>query len=172
MTRPAEKSKNVLIAGVGNVLRGDDGFGPYVIKILSSKSVPENVELRDFGSAALSIAIELGDYDYVIFVDAVKRRGEPGTLYVLDLDTSSLESAEIERAVELSLHELDLSKILALASSIGALPRAVTIIGCEPKTLDVGLGLSEEVLRAAERAAELCLEKVREKLGGGVFSEE
>ena len=61
--------KKVLVAGVGNRLMGDDGFGPRVIDVLSNYSIPDHVELRDVGTAGITIATDLSDYDEIIFLD-------------------------------------------------------------------------------------------------------
>ena len=65
------KGKRILVAGIGNRLMGDDGFGPRVIDILESMELPENVEVRDIGTAGITIATDLSDYDFVIFLDTM-----------------------------------------------------------------------------------------------------
>ena len=73
--------KKILIAGVGNRLMSDDGFGPKVIDLLSSTALPENVDARDIGTAGVTIATDLSEYDLVIFVDSMNTEGEPGQLH-------------------------------------------------------------------------------------------
>jgi hydrogenase maturation protease len=75
----------VLIAGIGNVFFGDDGFGSVVARALAGASLPEGVVVRDFGIRGLDLAYELtSGYDAAILVDAAGRGGEPGELFVLE----------------------------------------------------------------------------------------
>lgn len=80
------QSMKVLIAGVGNVLRGDDGFGIRVIETLSNDGgVAEDVDLYEAGIAGIELVQELmNGYDALILVDAVDRGAAPGTVFVLD----------------------------------------------------------------------------------------
>lgn len=78
-------SKRVLIAGVGNIFLGDDGFGVEVVKRLAGREIPEGVEVKDFGIRGMDLAYALGDnYDLVIFVDATPRGEKPGTVYLIE----------------------------------------------------------------------------------------
>lgn len=152
----SEQSR-ILVAGVGNRLMGDDGFGPHVIDLLSERSFPENVELRDIGTAGLTIATDLNEYDVVIFLDSMDMEGEPGRLCRTkiqvgeDLD----DTAELAR---LTLHEVGLEGLLRFSKAIGCLPREVILIGCKPKILEMGIGLSTEVGEAADRAVDMVLD--------------
>jgi hydrogenase maturation protease len=156
-------TKRVLIAGVGNRLMGDDGFGPRVIDLLSLASLPENVEARDIGTAGLTIATDLGEYDLVVFVDSVNVEGEPGRLHksgiVVDEDVGDI--AELSR---FTLHEVGLEGLLKFAKAIGALPPRVILIGCKPKAFGPSLELSQEVEDALHGAAEMALATVDEFL--------
>lgn len=78
-------TKSVLIAGVGNRLMGDDGFGLRVIDFLSSAPLPGNVEVRGVGTVGLAIATDLSDYDLVVFINSVNFEDEPGRLHKLDV---------------------------------------------------------------------------------------
>src|SRR5687767_5363036 len=74
----------VLVAGIGNVFLGDDAFGVVLIGRLRQRAWPEGVHIGDFGIRGIDLAYALQEYDVAILVDAVKRGGEPGTLYVLE----------------------------------------------------------------------------------------
>ncbi|HEX2741816.1 MAG TPA: hydrogenase maturation protease, partial [Rubrobacter sp.] len=75
-------SRRVLVAGIGNIFLGDDGFGVEVVKRLAGRVLPEGVEVVDFGIRGMDLAYALHeDYDLVVFVDATPRGGEPGTVY-------------------------------------------------------------------------------------------
>ena len=79
--------KRILVAGVGNIFRGDDGFGPEVVRRLLQRPIPEGVRAIDFATRGHDLAYAILDgYDGVVFVDVTSRDGQPGTLYTLELD--------------------------------------------------------------------------------------
>ncbi|HEX58642.1 MAG TPA: hydrogenase maturation protease, partial [Methanomicrobia archaeon] len=102
----------VLIAGFGNKFMSDDGFGPRVIEELTKLKLPENVELRDVGLCDVTLAPDLADYDLVIFVDAVKTGGKPGTLYVLEITAGDVETRVGNLTAKLSLHQTGVEEII------------------------------------------------------------
>jgi hydrogenase maturation protease len=139
-----------LVAGFGNVLRGDDGFGVEVIRRLCDGASPlEGAELMEVGTAGIRLAQELlTPYDRVIIVDAMTRGGAPGTIYV-----SEVESVESTGPVD--LHLAIPSRALAVAKALGALPRRVFIVGCEPADVDeLTMVLTPAVRAAVDTAAE------------------
>ena len=156
-------TRNVLIAGVGNRLMGDDGFGPRVVDLLSSAHLPENVEARDIGTAGLTIATDLSEYDLVVFVDSVKIEGEPGQLQKSGIMIEE-EAGNISELSRFTLHEVGLEGLLKFAKAIGALPPKVILIGCKPKALGPTLELSPEVEDALQAAAEMVIDTVEEFL--------
>ena len=162
MTRSKDSStKKVLIAGVGNRLMSDDGFGPRVIDLLSSAPLPENVEARDIGTAGLTIATDLSEYDLVVFLDSVNIDGKPGQMYTSDIvvEEGAEDIAELSR---FTLHEVGLEGLLKFAKAIGTLPPKVILIGCKPKAFGPSLELSPEVEDALHRAAEMALATVKD----------
>ena len=85
----------ILIAGLGNIFEGDDGFGVAVARLLTEAEWPSGVEVHDFGIRGVHLAYQLLDgYDLVVIVDAVSRAGEPGTLYVIDHAAAEPPAAE------------------------------------------------------------------------------
>ncbi|MQA76737.1 MAG: hydrogenase maturation protease, partial [Solirubrobacterales bacterium] len=89
MTRPtaeeARERPRILVAGVGNVFCGDDGFGVAVAEHLAAATLPAGVELSDYGIRGIHLAYQLLDgYDLLVLVDAVQRGGEPGTVYLIE----------------------------------------------------------------------------------------
>ena len=152
----------VLVAGVGNIFRGDDAFGVEVARRLLARPHPEGVRVRDFGTRGHDLAYAILDgYDVLILVDATARGGAPGTLYTLELDP-----AEAMRTAPTGGHGVDLPAALRLVRELGgALPR-VFLVGCEPADLgpeDEGaMGLSGPVQRAVEEAVAVVQELVAE----------
>jgi len=119
----------VLVAGIGNVFLGDDGWGVALAGRLASRAQPHGVEVVDFGIRGMDLAYAMqDDYDAVVFLDATPRGQRPGTLYVIEP-----ELEEIEMTVD--AHGMDPVKVLALARTLGAerLPRTL-VVGCEPQT--------------------------------------
>jgi hydrogenase maturation protease len=163
--------KRVLVAGVGNVFLGDDGFGVEVVRRLAGRELPEGVEVADFGIRGMDLAYALQDtYDVVIFVDAIPRGEEPGTVYLLD--------PEIEEDGEVSLdtHGMDPVKVIKLARALGAKPPRTLVVGCEPQVVvsgedydDMSMELSEPVRAAVAEAAKL-VESLLEEINKEVKS--
>jgi hydrogenase maturation protease len=154
MNRP-----RVLIAGVGNIFLGDDAFGVEVVQRLARGPVPESVRVVDFGIRGLDLAYALLDgYDGVILVDALPRGGPPGTLYVLEPDTSAAaDPGEPGPLVE--AHSLDPVKVLRLVAAMGGRVRRLVVVGCEPAppvgAEEMSMGLSAPVWAAVEEAVGL-----------------
>ncbi|MFQ6126629.1 MAG: hydrogenase maturation protease [Candidatus Heimdallarchaeota archaeon] len=154
----SSKGKKILVAGVGSRLRGDDGFGPRVIDLLSDCSLPENVELWDLGTAGLTVASDLRECDFIIFLDAIEGSGEPGTLYKREITVDDVSEEDVTDLVSLSLHEAGLEGLLKIAKALGTLPPKVILIGCDPKSLEPGFELSKEVAAAVKKAVSLVME--------------
>jgi hydrogenase maturation protease len=155
--------RKILIAGVGNRLMGDDGFGPRVIDLLSKSVFPENVELRDVGTAGITIATDLSDYDAVIFLDSKNMEGKPGKVEKSKLKVIG-DIDDISELAKTTLHEVGLEGLIRFSKSIGTLPSDVILIGCKPKSISVSLDLSPEVEEATIIAANMVkniIEKMR-----------
>jgi len=137
----------VLVAGVGNVLRGDDGFGPAVIERLGT--LPAGAEAIETGIGGVALLQELmAGCDGLVLVDAVDRGAQAGTVFVLE--------PEVGEAVHVpDVHLANPDRVLTLAKALGALPRRVRIVGCQPAGMDdLGAGLSPPVTAAVGVAAE------------------
>jgi hydrogenase maturation protease len=153
----------ILIAGVGNAWMRDDGFGGAVVKALSERSLPSDVAVMDAGTGGLDLAYEvMRGYDALLLLDVSRQGGEPGTLYVMEVEEGSIPGA-IEDGDAINPHAMDPQTMLRFVKSVGAWPGSVTVIACEPAEIeDVGWGLSDEVAAAVERAADLVVETVDE----------
>jgi hydrogenase maturation protease len=147
----------ILVAGVGNIFLGDDGFGVEVAQALSKRQLPETVTVKDFGIRGFDLAYALLDpWDGVIIVDALPRGGAPGTLYVIEPDRSDAGKADINP------HGMDPVRVLNLAASLGAISARILVVGCEPKDfgdeLEGRMGLSSPVQAVVEEACNTLLE--------------
>jgi hydrogenase maturation protease len=152
----------ILVAGVGNIFLGDDGFGVEVALALSKRQLPESVKVKDFGIRGFDLAYALLDpWDAVIIVDALPRGEAPGTLYVVEPDLKALSGgASVETAI--NPHGMDPVRVLNLAASQGTISAQVLVVGCEPQDfgdeLEGRMGLSSLVQAAVEEAAKMVLE--------------
>ncbi|MFO7156842.1 MAG: hydrogenase maturation protease [Pseudomonadota bacterium] len=137
---------SVLVAGVGNVFRGDDGFGPEVVRKLSGRVLPAGTRVEDFGIRGIHLAYELLEpIDLLIVVDAVSRDGKPGTLYLIEAETEG----EIASA---GLHGMDLPSVFAFVRGMGGRVPRTYVVGCQPADLSERMGLSPAVRAAVEPA--------------------
>ena len=138
-------SLKTLIVGIGNLLLGDDGFGPEIIRALEKENLSDNTELRDMGIAGLTTATEIGDYELVIFVDAMELGEKPGSIRMMKLDVEKISPEEALNLSRFSVHELSLETILKFSKAMGTLPEEVYILGCQPESLEIGHILSPRV---------------------------
>jgi hydrogenase maturation protease len=152
----------ILVAGVGNIFLGDDGFGVEVALALSQRQLPESVKVKDFGIRGFDLAYALLDpWDAVIIVDALPRGEAAGTLYVVEPDLAALPGvASADTAI--NPHGMDPVRVLNLAASQGTISAQVLVVGCEPQDfgdeLEGRMGLSAPVQAAVEEAAKMVLE--------------
>lgn len=150
-------ARRVLIAGIGNVFLGDDGFGVEVARRLAGEAqLPPEADVVDAGIAGLHLAFRLVEgYELFIAVDAVTRGEAPGTLYVLEprLDEDDGDGdGDGDRAAMADAHSIDLRAVLAMVRSLGGTLGRVVVVGCEPADLDERMGLSPAVTAAIEPA--------------------
>lgn len=156
----------ILVAGVGNVWLKDDGFGAEVAKRLEGEQLPEGVAVFDFGSGGLDLAYEvMHGYDALVLVDVSRQGGAPGTLYIMEPDEEEID-AGIEEGEMISPHGMDPQTVLRFVKAVGGWPGKVVIVACEPVTVEeMGIGLSDEVAGAVDRAVGVVREQVDELLG-------
>lgn len=167
----------VLVAGIGNVFLGDDGFGVAVVERLAKRNLPNGVSLMDAGIRGFDLTMALlDDYAAAILVDATARGGAPGTLYVLDPDADDavlLDGGAREGdgptnddadgfGADTSLldaHSLEPAKVLAYLRACGKKLGVIRVVGCEPARFgeddESSMGLSAPVSAAVEPAVAL-----------------
>jgi hydrogenase maturation protease len=153
--------RRTLVAGVGNAWLRDDGFGGEVARRLHARELPAGVAVMDAGTGGLDLAYEvMRGYDALVLLDVSQQGGEPGTLYVMEVDEASIDGA-IEDGHTINPHGMDPKTMLRFVKSVGAWPGQVTLIACEPADVEeLGIGLSDEVEAAVERAIDLVVETV------------
>ena len=158
-----ELEKQILVAGVGNAWLQDDAFGAEVARRLGERELPSGVSVMDVGTSGLDLAYEvMRGYSALVIVDVSKQGGEPGTLYVIDVEPDDVP-AEITDGETIDPHSMDPMTMLRFVRAIGGWPGRVQVIACEPAVVeDVGLGLTPAVEAAEERAIALVLAAVDE----------
>ncbi|AXI77251.1 hydrogenase maturation protease [Peterkaempfera bronchialis] len=162
----SDRSDRVLVAGIGNIFLGDDGFGVEAVRRLAGHPLPDGVELVDTGVRGVHLAYRLLEgYRTAVLVDAVQRGGPPGTLHLIEADRPG--SLDPHGAV-VDGHRMTPDAVLALldtlsASTGGHRPHRVLVVGCEPARLDEGIGLSAPVAAAVDEAVRLVLRVLRDE---------
>jgi hydrogenase maturation protease len=158
-----ELVKQILVAGVGNAWLQDDAFGAEVARRLAARELPAGVSVMDVGTSGLDLAYEvMRGYSALVIVDVSRQGGEPGTLYVIDVEPDDVP-AEIADGESIDPHSMDPMTMLRFVRVVGGWPGRVQVIACEPAEVgEPGLGLTPAVEAAVERAVALVLETVAE----------
>lgn len=156
----------VLVAGIGNVFLGDDGFGVEVVRRLAESSLPPGVEVRDFGIRGFDLALALLEgHEQIVLVDAVKRGGKAGTLYLLEAETGSDAAS-----AEFDVHGMVPSRVVRAAREMGDIVGRVLVVACEAEDFgeeDTGrMGLSGSVEAAVDEAVRMIDRLVRQASRG------
>jgi hydrogenase maturation protease len=138
------------IYGIGNILFGDDGVGPAVVRHLASRPLPPGVVLEDLGTPSLDLPTYVAGHDTVIFIDAVVSDASPGTIRVFSRD----EIVAAAPGIRISPHEPSINDALIVLDFAGTAPRDVVLVGVVPETVDGRIGLSPAVAEAVPRVAE------------------
>lgn len=161
---PLARAPKILIAGIGNIFLGDDGFGVEVIRRLSGLSGAATI--RDFGIRGYDLAYALlDDYDVAILIDAVPRGCTPGTLFVIEPDLDAKPPISTPDP-----HAMNPMSVLQLAQSMGPVTCRVLLVGCEPADLggDEGkMELSPAVAGVVDEAARIVETLVQKTIEGG-----
>ena len=159
----------MLIAGIGNIFLGDDGFGPEVAKRLATVGLPGWVRVADYGISGMHLAYDLAEgYDTAVLVDAAPRGDEPGTVTVLDVaQERRQDSGPAEGTLGTSrlfdAHGMQPDVVLGVLDMLGAGgPARILVVGCEPASVDGGMELTEPVAKAVDEAVQVVLNLVAE----------
>ena len=163
---PAIEKPTILVAGIGNIFLGDDGFGVEVIRRLEGRTLPPGVRVTDFGIRGFDLAYALQDgYETTILVDACPHGAAPGTLYVIEPDLKTLNNPDAPKEM-IEAHAMNPVSVLRMAQAMNIEVKNVLLVGCEPETLggeEGHMGLSAAVEAALEDAVKL-VESLIEKL--------
>lgn len=146
----------ILVAGIGNIFLGDDGFGVQVAKRLSTRELPAEVRVIDFGIRGFDLAYALQDgYETTILVDSYEHGMEPGAVSLIEPDLSNLDGPQ-QAVVE--THGMNPLSVLRMAASMNVGIKKVLLVGCEPASFggeEGRMGLSDRVEAAVGEATEM-----------------
>jgi len=149
----------VLVAGIGNIFFGDDGFGSEAARRLAGHQLPDGVSVVDYGIRGMHLAYDLLDgYDALIIVDAMPGNGEPGDLRVLEVGPEDLGSGELDA------HGMEPTAVLSSLDKLGGSLPLTYVVGCQPADIDEGMGLSPPVAEAVDRAIAAVFELFEQQL--------
>jgi hydrogenase maturation protease len=158
--------RGVLIAGIGNIFQSDDAFGVEVADRLSGQTLPPGVRVEDFGIRGVHLAYELLDgYDGLVIVDALPMGEAPGTLAVMVPELEAHDAAPQRESGEtrvVDAHTMSPDVVLATLNRLGGSVEKIFIVGCQPASLQDGMGLTRPVAAAVESAVQLCRQLVSE----------
>jgi hydrogenase maturation protease len=141
---------DIVIAGCGNLLRGDDAAGPILVRKIWELGCPSGVRLVDGGTAGMDVAFQMDGAKHVVIVDACKSDSEPGTVF--EIPGEDVEAPPLEG---MNLHAFRWDNAIAFARWLlkDRYPEKVTVILIEAQQLDHGAPLSDAVSASVERVA-------------------
>ena len=150
-------TERVLVAGVGNIFLGDDGFGVAVASRMAGETFPEGVKVGDFGIRSVHLAYELLDgYDSLVLIDALSRGDRPGTLTVLEPELDDHPLGEAAGLGAMDAHTMHPEAVLNMLSALGGHLRRVVVVGCEPALVEEYLGLRHRLPAQSTRPWRSC----------------
>jgi hydrogenase maturation protease len=152
---------SVLVAGIGNIFQTDDGFGIEVANRLTSRALPPGVRVEDFGIRGVHLAYELLEgYDALILIDALPMGDPPGTLAILEPELGTTPPDASSPMVD--AHTMSPDIVLTTLARMGGSVDRVRIVGCQPASLQEGMGLTAAVAAAVDAAVVMCCGLVAE----------
>jgi len=157
---PRSQNKRILILGVGNLLLSDEGIGVHVAQKMMKMDFPPEVQVLEGGTDGFGLMHVLLQADRLILVDAVKGGGPPGSIYRFQIG----DCPPFPDTFKTSVHQISILEVINLSGLIGSTPQT-TIIGVEPKSLEMGMELSPEIEAKIPKVIQLIKEEVALSLG-------
>lgn len=148
--------QKIVILGVGNLLLSDEGVGVHVANELMKLDLPQGVTVVEGGTGGFRLIDVITEADRLIVIDAVKGGGAPGSIYRFDID----EVQSCPSGFKTSVHQIGILEVITLSGLIGKTP-CTTVIGIEPKSLEIGMELSPEIKAKIPRIIELIKEELK-----------
>ena len=151
--------QRIVILGIGNILLSDEGIGVHVANELFKRVLPENVSVVEGGTDGFRLLNVITEADRLILIDAVRGGSEPGSIYRFDID----DVKRCPSGFKTSVHQIGILEVIDLSGLIGQTPHT-TIVGIEPKSLEMSMELSPEIRDKMPRIIEIVLEEVSRSL--------
>lgn len=152
--------KKTGIAGVGNYILGDEGFGVHVVHYLQENyDFPDCVELQDVGTAGIYMAPFLEECDPIYVIDVVDTEGEPGSFHYFEL--KDLRAGNFQ--LRMSPHQLGLMEILEIAKLRDTAPEQVEFYTVIPEHLDESTELSDTLTAHKVEVAEMVIGRLKQR---------
>jgi hydrogenase maturation protease len=148
--------QKIVILGVGNLLLSDEGVGVHVANELTKIDLPPEVSVVEGGTDGFRLLNVITETDRLIVIDAVKGGAEPGSIYRFDID----EVRNCPSGFKTSAHQIGILEVIDLSGLIGKTPHT-TVIGIEPKSLEMGMELTPEIKSKIPRIIELIFEELK-----------
>lgn len=150
--------QNILLIGVGNDLRSDDGVGPHIVRKIGEAAPPE-VDLVEASGEGAALMESWSAYATVYVFDAVSSGGTPGEVVRFDAAREEIPS----RFFNYSTHAFSLAEAVELARALGRLPHSLTVFGVEGQNFNHGPELSGAVRQAADRVVDQVVIELKTK---------
>jgi hydrogenase maturation protease len=144
-------ASRILVAGIGNIFLGDDGFGSEVLRhVIDRINDTDGVRATDYGIGGMHLAYDLlEDWDALVLVDAIPDRGSPGAVHMFEADHESPDAP-----AGLDAHGMDPATVFASLRALGGSPPRTIVVGCEVADVGDGMGLSGPVQAAVPEAVQ------------------
>lgn len=146
----------IVILGVGNLLLSDEGVGVHVVNELMKLDLPPEVSVVEGGTDGFRLLNVITEADCLIVIDALKGGAEPGSIYRFDIG----EVQNCPSGFKTSVHQIGILEVIDLSGLIGKTPHT-TVIGIEPKSLEMGMELTPEIKSKIPRIIELIFEELK-----------
>lgn len=150
----------ILVAGVGNVLKGDDAFGVIVSRRLMEVALPEGVRVVETGIAGVALVQELQEgWDALVVADLVDRDREPGTIMMIEPEVVDVTALSWDQRYDMlaDMHMATPERALMLARALGVLPPRLLLVGCQPVDPD---GFGMEMSPPVEAAVDVAVREI------------
>lgn len=149
--------RQILILGLGNILLQDEGLGVRAAERLAARyRLPPEVQVMDGGVMGLDLLPHLEGVTHLLITDAVQTGQPPGSLVRLEG-----EAIPAALSLKMSMHQVGLQELLALAGFQGTLPEQVVLWGLEPASLDWGLELSAPIAAQIDALVDAAVGELR-----------
>ena len=156
----------ILVLGLGNILLKDEGVGVHIAQMLQELALPHNVEVVDGGTASLDVLLLAPGIEKLVVIDALRAGKEAGTIYKARLKSEERDKLEqiFSSGSRISLHQIGLIDALAIAERMNCAPKEIAIIGIEPKKIDCGLELTDDIKQKIPEIINTVLKEVEDAI--------